>query len=466
MTLDRAGVRELASQLTGELLLPDDAGYEERRHVWNRMIDRHPALIARCTSANDARLALLFARQRGLPISIRGGGHNVSGSAVADGGVVIDHSLRRSVRVEPEAGLVEVEPGALLGDLDRATAPLGLAVPMGIQTTTGVAGLTLGGGIGWLMRREGLACDHLVAADVLTADGELLTVSEEAHADLLWGLRGGGGNFGIVTRFVFSPVRLGPEVLAGVLLFPIEEAASVLRQYRDWAAGLPDVMTTIAVLRTVLPLPIFPASLHGRRVVVIAVCHAGNLADGAELISPVHTFGSVQFDAVAPKPFSAHQQMFDSAVPPGLGYYWKSHFMSQLSDAAIDVLLEHDRQALPPWSFTNIFQLGGAISRVASDATAYAERDAAFAININGVAEDPADDADVIATTRATFDALAPHSSGGVYVNFLGNEGEERVRAAYGQAYDRLAALKQRYDPDNAFRSNQNIRPREASAAS
>jgi FAD/FMN-containing dehydrogenase len=460
--LSAADIRQLAEGFSGELMRPEDAGYDAQRAIWNRMADRRPLLIARCATAEDARRALLFARQQGLPISVRGGGHNVAGSALADGGVVLDHTLRRSVTVDPETGLVEVEPGVTLGELDQATAPYGLAVPVGVNTTTGVAGLTLGGGIGWLMRRDGLACDHLVGADLLTADGEILTVNEDQDPDLLWGLRGGGGNFGAVTRFVFRAVQLAPEVLAGQVLFPLEEGASVLRRYRDWAADLPDSVTTIVALRTVLAVPAFPASLHGRRVVVVAVCHAGDPAQGERQVAQVRTFGTVLADTIAPKPFTLHQQTFDASVPPGLGYYFKSHFMGGLSDEAIDVLVEHNGQALQPWSFTIIFQLGGAVSRVGRDATAFVERDAAFAININGVAEDPANDSDVTAWARDCFDALTPHATGGVYVNFLGNEGDQRVRAAYGRAYQRLEALKARYDPQNVFRINQNIRPVEA----
>ena len=276
LTTDEIG--GLAEGFSGGLLRPGDAGYDTQRAIWNRMVDRRPVLIARCATAEDARRALLFARQRGLPISVRGGGHNVSGSALAEGGVVLDHTLRRGVTVDPQTDLVEMEPGVTLAELDQATAVHGLAVPVGINSTTGAAGLVLGGGIGWLMRRDGLACDHLVAADLLTADGEILTVNEDDHPDLLWGLRGGGGNFGAVTRFVFRAVKLTPELLAGQVLFPFEEAASVLRRYRDWAAGLPDSVTTIVALRTVLAMPAFPASLHGRRVVVVAVCHAGDAA--------------------------------------------------------------------------------------------------------------------------------------------------------------------------------------------
>jgi FAD/FMN-containing dehydrogenase len=455
--LDDAAVRQLADGFAGELIRPTSDGYDEARRIWNRMIDRRPALIARCADARDARLALVFAREHGLPSSVRGGGHNVSGSALVDGGVVIDHSLRRAVRVDPATRTVEVEPGVLLGELDRATSTHGLAVPVGIQTTTGVAGLALGGGIGWLMRRDGLTCDHLIAADLVTADGEMVLVDEERDPDLLWALRGGGGNFGVVTRFVFRAREVAPRVLAGLVLFALDEGEAVLRRYREWAAVLPDTVTTIVALRTVLPVPAFAAELHGRRVVAVAVCQAD--PRGESVLAPIRELGKVLFDNVASKPFVDHQALFDASVPAGLGYYWKSHFLRGLDDGAIDALVEQSRNAPQPWSYALIFQLGGAVARVHPDATAFAERTAPFALNINGVAESPADDALVTAWTRATFEAVEPFSTGGVYVNFVGDEGEARTRAAYGSAYDRLAALKSRYDPENVFRSNQNVRP-------
>ena len=450
-------VRQLADGFAGQLIRPSDDGYDEARRLWNRMIDRRPALVARCADAEDARRAVVFASEHDLPISVRGGGHNVSGSALVDGGVVVDHSLRRAVRVDPAARTVEVEPGVLLGELDRATSAHGLAVPVGIQTTTGVAGLALGGGIGWLMRRDGLTCDHLVAADLLTADGEIVPVDAEREPDLLWALRGGGGNFGIVARFVFRARELGPCVLAGAVLFALDEGAAVLRRYREWAAALPDTVTSIVALRTVLPVAAFPADLHGRRVVAVAVCQAD--ARGEAALAPIRDFGTVLFDNIAAKPFVAHQALFDASVPAGLGYYWKSHFLRGLDDRAIEALVEQNRDAPQPWSYTLLFQMGGAVARVDPGATAFAERTAPFAVNINGVARWPADDAIVTDWTRATFEALTPSSTGGVYVNFLGEEGEARTRAAYGAAHDRLAALKLRHDPDNIFRSNQNVRP-------
>lgn len=449
----------LADHFTGELLRPGDEGYEARRAIWNRMIDRRPALFARCRSADDARRALAWAREQDLPVSIMGGGHNVSGSALVDDGVVIDHGLRRAVTLSEDGRRLIAEPGALLGDVDAAAIPRGVAVPIGINTTTGLAGLTLGGGIGWLMRAHGLTCDRLVAADLVLADGTQLTVSEASEPDLMWALRGGGGNFGIVTRFEFATVPMPGPVLAGMVAFPMEDGANVLRGYRDWADDAPDSVTTIVALRTVLPLAALPVEAHGRRMVGIGICSVGDPADDEALLAPLRGLGTPLYDTIGRKPISVHNAMFDASVPPRNGYYWKSHNLTGLTDAAIEVALEHHLRGPQPWSYSLIGQLGGAISAVPSDATAYAHREAPFVININGVDDDPSLDDEVIGWTRETFEALAPFSTGGVYVNFVGNEGDERVRAAYGPAYGRLAAIKARYDPDNVFRTNQNVRP-------
>ncbi|HEY8177235.1 MAG TPA: FAD-binding oxidoreductase [Candidatus Limnocylindria bacterium] len=457
--LSRGDIDPLAASFAGKLVLPGEAGYEERRGIWNRMIDRRPALFARCASTEDAQRALAFAREHGLPVSIMGGGHNVSGSALVDDGVVIDHGLRRGVELSADRTQVSVEPGALLGDLDAATVPHGVAVPIGINTTTGLAGLTLGGGIGWLMRAHGLTCDRLVGAEVVLADGSLVQVDEATQPDLLWALRGGGGNFGIVTRFEFATVPMPEAVLAGMLAFPLEDGVRVLRAYRDWTAESPNSLTTIVALRTVLPLPALPVEVHGRRMVGIGVCFVGDPPDDDALLAPLRALGTPLYDSVARKPFTVHQEMFDASVPPRNGYYWKSHFLAGLTDGAIETAVDHHLRAPQPWSYSLLGQLGGATAQVATDATAYPHREAPFFININGVDDDPAHDDEVIAWTRETFDALAPFSTGGVYVNFVGNEGDERVRAAYGPAYERLARIKARYDPDNVFSTNQNVRP-------
>jgi len=456
--IDRSRLATLRSEFKGELFEPTDAGYAEAVRLWNGMIERRPALVARVADERDTQVALRFGNELGLAIAIRGGGHNVSGSALVDGGVVIDNSARRNVVVDPRAGLVHVDPGVLLGELDAATAAHGLAVPVGINTTTGLAGLALGGGIGWMMRRHGLTCDQLVGADVILADGTPVHATAEEEPELFWGLRGGGGNFGVVTKFTFRAARLHPDVRAGFVFFSLDEGESVLRRYRDWAAALPGSVTTIVALRTVLPVMPLPAELHGRRVVGIGYCEVdpGSAPGPSDLIA---SFGTVLASSVRLKPFRDHQAALDATVPAGHRYYWKSHFLDGLPDGAIEALVEHHRQTPTSWSYSLVPQLGGAIERVSNAETAYANRDAPFAVNINGVAEERMNDGEIVDWTRRCFDALSPFSTGGVYVNFMGNEGEERVRSAYGSAYDRLAQIKARYDPDNVFRVNQNIRP-------
>jgi FAD/FMN-containing dehydrogenase len=462
--IETSSIEDLRDRLRGKLIVPGDPGYDEARRVWNGDIDRRPALIVRCTGVADVRDGLAFGRRHGLPVSIRGGGHNVSGSAVAEGGLMLDLSPMRTVRIDPVRRLVRVDPGVTLGGLDRETQVHGLAVPAGIVTTTGVAGLTLGGGIGWLMRRHGLTSDRLRSADVLTADGELHVVGDDREPDLFWAIRGGGGNFGIVTSFEFEAPRVGPEVLAGMALYSLEDGVEVLRAYRDWAGQAPDEVTTILALRTVLPLPAIPAPLHGRRVVLVGACHVGEPGEAERSLAPLRRLhGAPLLDTIARKPFLAHQRTFEASVPWGHGYYWKSLFLDRLSDPAIERLVERAAFAAQPWSYVILFELGGAVGRVPEEACAYSGRTAGFAVNINGVWEPGAGGSAERAWTRDLFEALAPHAGGGVYVNFLGDEGEDRVRAAYGAAkYERLVELKTRYDPGNVFRLNQNIPPRTA----
>ena len=461
--IEAPAIDELRDSLRGQLVAPGEPGYDDARRVWNGDIDRRPAFIVRCTGVADVRAGLAFSRQHGLLVSIRGGGHNVSGSAVAEGGLMLDLSPMRTVRIDPARRLVRVDPGVTLGELDRETQGHGLAVPAGIVTTTGVAGLTLGGGIGWLMRRHGLTSDRLRSADVLTADGELHVIGDDREPDLFWAIRGGGGNFGIVTSFEFEAPRVGPEVLAGMVLYPLEDGVEVLRAYRAWAEQAPEEVTTILALRTVLPLPAIPAALHGRRVVQVGACHLGEPEEAERSLASLRRLHGVPLlDTIARKPFLAHQRAFEASVPWGHGYYWKSLFLDRLEDPAIELLVERAASATQPWSYVIVFELGGAVARVPEEACAYSGRSAGFAVNINGVWEPGADGSAERAWTRDLFEALAPHASGGVYVNFLGNEGEERVRAAYGAVkYERLVELKTRYDPENVFRLNQNIPPRE-----
>ncbi|WP_037649971.1 FAD-binding oxidoreductase [Streptomyces flavidovirens] len=446
---------------TGRVITPGDEVYDEARRVWNGAVDRHPGVIAQCTGAADVLAALRCAREAGLLVAVRGGGHNVAGTAVCDDGLVIDLSPMRALHVDPGRRTARVEGGALWGDVDQVTQGFGLATPGGIVSHTGVAGLTLGGGIGWLMRKHGLTADNLTAADVVTADGQLRRASDEDDPDLLWALRGGGGNYGVVTSFTFRLHPVGPQVLAGPVLWPMEDTADVLRHYRDVVAGsAPPELTTIVNLRKAPPLPAIPAELHKRPVCAVQACWAGDLDAGERALRALRSYGRPLLDLVAPRPYTAWQSMFNSAVPHGWHYYWKSTNLARLEDAAIDVLAEHSLRVASPRSYTLLFHLGGAIADIGEDDTAYAHRRAAHNLNINGVWQpgEPIGDQER-AWTRDFFTAIEPHRSG-AYVNFLGEEGADRVRQAYGErTYTRLRQLKARYDPENVFRFNQNIPP-------
>jgi FAD/FMN-containing dehydrogenase len=458
--LDATELALIRERLRGDVIHPGHDAYDAARKIWNGAIDRHPALIIRCRGPADVLAAVRFARERELPVAVRGGGHGVAGTAVCDHGVVIDCSLMKGIRVDPVTGTARVEPGVLWGELDHETQAFGLATTGGIVTHTGIAGLTLGGGIGWLMRKYGLTCDNLLSADLVDADGQFLRASAEDNPELFWGLRGAGGNFGIVTSFEYRLHPVGPTVLAGPLYFEMEAAREVLRFYRDFIAVAPDELTTIVNLRQAPAVPFLPAHLHGRPVIAILACFTGPLDEGQRILRPLREFRPPVLDLIAPKPYLKHQSMFDPTVPHGWHYYWKSLELPPLSDAVIDCIVEHSTRITSPLSYSVIFHLGGAIARIGEDATAYSHRHASHNININAVWQpgDPSAGTH-IGWARQFFTALEPHQVG-VYVNFLGDEGEERVRAAYGEEkYLRLAELKQRYDPTNFFHLNQNIRP-------
>ena len=454
------GPGELRDHFGGPLLLPGDEGYEAARRVWNGAVDRRPAIVARCLNAADVRAAVQFGREQGLLIAVRGGGHNVAGTAVCDGGIVVDCSLMKTIEIDASAQIVSVAPGVLWGEVDAATQAHGLAVPGGIVTHTGVAGLTLGGGIGWLMRRFGLTCDSLAGADVVGADGRPMRAGPEHDPDLLWALRGGGGNFGIVTSFRFRLHEVGPVVLAGILLHPAERAVEVLRFYRDFAARAPLALTTIITVRRAAPLPLIPPELHGRPIISVGVCYAGDVEEGARVLAPLRRFGPPLLDLIQPTPYTAHQSFVDPTVPHAWHYYWRSHFLKSLSDEVVDTIAAFAWEAASPKSFSVMFQMGGTVADVPEGATAFGGRRAAFAVNINAVWAPTEDGQQDIVWTKAFWAALRPVAMDASYVNFLNDEGAEHVRAAYGYAvYARLARLKRRYDPDNAFRLNQNIPP-------
>jgi FAD/FMN-containing dehydrogenase len=446
----------------GRLISAGDADYDGARAVWNGAIDRRPRLIARCIGAADAAAAVRFARDHDLEIAIRGGGHNVAGTAVCDGGIVVDLSAMRGVRVDPAGRRAWVQGGALWGDVDRETQAHGLATTGGIVSHTGVAGLTLGGGIGWLMRKHGLAVDNLLAAEVVTADGKLLRASEDEHPDLFWALRGGGGNFGVVTSFEFRLHALGPAVLAGPILWDAADAGEVLRFYRDFVRDAPDELGMVVRFGAAPPLAAFPKDLHWRPVVMVGTCYAGPLDDGERVLRPLRAWRAPLLDRVAPTPYAGFQGALDSTVAHGWNYYWKSTYLPELRDELIDVLAGHAFSCSSPRSYAALFHLKGAVSRVAEGATAFGNRQASHAITLDGVWRPGEDFGDRdTAWTRQFFAALGRFREG-VYVNFIGGDEEPaRVREAYGDSiYGRLADVKTRYDPENVFHHNQNIRPR------
>lgn len=454
------GESRLDLEFQGELVRPGDPSYEIHRRVWNGSIDRRPALIARCSGPADVRSALAYGREAGLPIAVRGGGHSFPGLSTCDDGIVIDLGPLRGVRVDPEAHVASAEAGVLLGELDRATQAFGLAVPLGSVTHTGLAGLTLGGGFGWLMRKFGLAVDQLLSVDLVMADGELLRASMGEHADLFWAVRGGGGNFGIATAFEYRLQSVGPTVLAGLLLWPMDRGAEVARFYRAWALDAPDELTTALVMRPAPSLDVIPPHLHGRPVVGVACCWVGDIGEGEWTLEPMRRFSSDDVvDLVEPRAYVDHQAMFDPSFPPGLWVYSKAADVNFLSDEVIDTLLVHAARITSPRSGIIAWQLGGAVARVGDLDTAFGSRASGYLVDILGASDDAPGFPEQREWARTAWAALAPNQAG-VYVNWLMDEGEDGVRTAYGaERYARLRAIKRRYDPGNVFRLNQNIPP-------
>ena len=448
----------------GRLITAKDPEYDAARAVWNGAIDRRPRLIARCGTAADAVAAVRFARDRDLEIAVRGGGHNVAGTAVCDDGIVIDLSAMRAVRVDVASGKALVQGGALWGDVDRQTQAHGLATTGGIVGHTGVGGLTLGGGLGFLMRKHGLAIDNLLAAEVVTAKGEVITASADEHPDLFWALRGGGGNFGVVTEFQFALHPVGPTVMAGPVFWAADDTADVLHFYREFAARAPDELGTVVRLGTVPPLPVIPKELHWRPAIAVACCYAGAVEEGERVVQDLRRFGMPLVDLLSPSPYAAFQCALDDTVLHGWHYYWKSANLAGLTDDAIRVVADHAYAATSPRSYSAMFHMRGAVSRVPRDATAYADRDVAHNIIIDGVwlPDESGETSEAeTAWVQRFFQALQPSRAGGVYVNFLDfDDDASRVRDAYGDVnYRRLAEVKAKYDPDNAFHHNKNIRP-------
>jgi FAD/FMN-containing dehydrogenase len=449
--LDDATVQPLRTALRGQLIRPGDPGYDDARRVDNAMIDRRPGIIARCAGTADVLAAVRFAREHDLLVSVRAGGHNVAGHAVCDGGLVVDVSRMKGVRVDPVARTARAAAGVTWGEYDHETQAFGLASTGGVISTTGVAGLTLGGGVGWLNGAFGTACDNLVAADVVTADGRFLRASEREHEDLFWGLRGGGGNFGIVTSFEYQVHPLGPVVLAGPVFHPASQAREVLRFYREFTAEEPDALTTYAGLLT---------GPDGTPLVGMVPCYAGPPERGEQLVARLRKFGAPVADQVGPMPYVAVQQMFDAALPAGRLNYWKSSLATQVTDTLIDAIVDHMARVPSPHTMVMLEHYHGAYSRKRPADTAYRHRATTYDVVIIANWTDPAASDRNVRWTRDLFRAVQPELSAGVYVNFLDqDDGADRVRAAYGENYDRLVALKRKYDPTNFFRMNQNIRP-------
>jgi len=445
--------------LGGQALLPGDIGYDQARTVWNATVDKRPGLVVRCAGPSDVVQAVRFARQHDLLLAVRAGGHNIAGKAVADGALLIDLSQMRSIRVDRAARVAWVEPGATLADFDRETQAFGLTTPVGINSTTGIAGLTLGGGFGWTSRNFGMSIDNLICVDVVTADGQMHRASEKENADLFWALRGGGGNFGIVTGFEFRLHALGPQVLSGLLIHPFADAPKLLRDYRSFVAQAPDELTAWVVLRKAPPLPFLPKEWHGKEVMIIAVCFLGDPGVGERALAPLRTLGRPIADVIGPHPFVGWQQAFDPLLTAGARNYWKSHDFRELSDGLFAQLVEFAGRLPTEECEIFIANVGGAMARVPVEATAFAGRDANFVMNVHTRWQEARDDARCIGWAREFYNATRPYASSTAYVNFLPDEDGERLSSTYGGNYAKLREIKAKYDPDNAFRVNQNIKP-------
>ncbi len=449
---------QFRASLRGELIQSGDPGYQDARKVYNAMIDKHPRLIVRCVDTADVIYSVNFARENGLLTAIRGGGHNGAGLGICDDGLVIDLSRMKGVLVDPAAGEARVQGGCVWGEVDHATHAFGAAVPCGFVSTTGVGGLTLGGGIGYLTRTYGLTIDNLLAADVVLADGRFVKASPKENPDLFWALRGGGGNFGVVTSFLFrlQPVK---TVFAGPTFWPLEQAGDVLRAYRQYIVQAPEDINGFFAFLVVPPAPMFPENLHNKKMCGIVWCCTAPPEKAETALKPMRSFGKPAFDHVGPVPFPILQSLFDALYPPGLQWYWRADFVKEISDEAVALHVEHGSRIPTMFSTMHLYPIDGAARRVGKNETAFSYRDATFAEVIVGVDPDPANKDKITNWCKEYFDALHPHSAGGAYVNFMMDEGQDRVKAAFRDNYARLAQIKKKYDPGNFFRVNQNIQP-------
>lgn len=459
--LERNIIGDFRTRVRGPLLLSGDPGYDEARAIWNAMIDRRPALIARCLGVADVVTGVNFAREHGLPLSIKGGGHNISGLAVCDGGLMLDMSLMRGVWVDPMRRTARAQAGCLLGDVDRETQIHGLAAVLGFVSNTGIAGLTLGGGFGYLTRRFGWICDNVLSMDVVTADGRVVRASERENSDLFWGLRGGGGNFGVVTSFEYELHPVGPEVMAGAIAWRGQDAHEVLEMCRTLTEQAPPELTCVAALRKAPPAPWLPKDVHGQPIVALFVCYTGSVKEGERRVAPIKAFGSPVGDILQARSYVSQQSLLDATQPKGRRYYWKSEYLPRLEPEMLAKAIEHAERIVSPHSAILLFPLDGALNGLPEDHSPAGNRDAASVLNITASWENAEDDKANIEWARSAWRDMRRFSTGGTYINFLTEEeGDERIHAAYGKNYDRLVEVKTKWDPGNLFRMNKNIAPR------
>jgi FAD/FMN-containing dehydrogenase len=458
--LDKGALEEFNGDLHGELLLPDAPTYDEARSIWNAMIDRRPALIARCRGVADVLTSLNFARAQSLALSIKGGGHNISGLAVCDGGLMLDMSLMRGVWVNPTARTAQAQAGCLLGDVDGETQVHGLAAVLGFVSKTGIAGLTLGGGFGYLTRRFGWTSDNVISIEVVTADGRVVRANDDEHSDLFWALRGGGGNFGVVTGFEYKLYPVGPEVMAGAIAWRAEHADGVMEMFRSLAVGAPPELVCVAALRIAPPAPWLPEEVHGEPIIALFVCHTGPVNEGEKLVAPIKSFGSPVGDIIQQRPYISQQSLLDATQPKGRRYYWKSEYLPNLEPEMLAKTIRYAKEIVSPHSAILLFPLDGALNELPEEHSPVGNRDAAWVLNIAASWENAGDDTTNIEWAREAWRDLRQYSTGGTYVNFLTEEeGDERIRAALGKNYERLVEVKTKWDPFNLFRINKNIKP-------
>jgi FAD/FMN-containing dehydrogenase len=453
-------ITNLQGSISGSVIVPGDTHYDEARIIWNAMIDRKPGVIIQCSTTADVPPSIAFARKHNLEITIRGAGHNIAGNSISDGGLVIDFSNMKNVNVDTATSRATVEPGATLGDFDAAVQAHGLATPVGINSTTGMAGLTIGGGFGWLSRKYGMTVDNLLSVNLVTVEGVSITASADENPDLFWAVRGGGGNFGVITQFEYALYPVGPDVLAGLIVYPLKQARQVLNRYREFTRDAPEDLSVWSVMRKAPPLPFLPEDVHGKGIVILAFMYAGDIAEGKDLVSVLNGFGEPYGEHVGVMPYTDWQQSFDPLLTPGARNYWKSHNFTELTDDVQDIMINYAGTLPSPQCEIFVAHIAGAANRVAPDEMAYGARDTKYVLNVHGRWDAAADDETCISWSRDFFNASKPYASAGAYVNFMTEEEGDRVESAYGANYDRLLEVKRKYDPDNVLHMNQNINPK------